>query len=136
MPQNTVKIIPHKKVVAKLDECGVWHITNQGKALMMTRIFNGRDITVMLERGVNGMYTLSHPGYDYVSANSHFSSTIGIDKRLCLNKNLLHSLVSTLRKAEVWPLIANKQFLKLNDTNKSVNVKKARISKELEELLS
>lgn len=136
MLQDAVKILSHKKVVEQLDACGVWHITNQGKALMMTRIFNGRDITVMLERGVNGMYTLSHPGYDYVSSNSHFSSTIGIDKRLCLNKNLLHSLVNTLRKAEVWPLIVNQQFLKLNDTNKSVSVKSARISKELEDLLA
>jgi hypothetical protein len=125
----------HKKVIKKLDECGTWHITSQVKSLTMTRIFNGRDITVILQRENNGMYTLSHPGYDYVSTNSHFSSTIGIDKRLCLNKNLLHSLVSTLRKAEVWPLIANKQFLKLNDNNKSVSVKQQRISKELEDLL-
>lgn len=134
MPQ--VKTLSHTKVVAQLDECKTWHIENQAKAIMMTRLFSGRSITVMLQRELNGLYTLSHPGYDYVSTNSHFASTIAVDKRLCLNKNLLHSLVSTLRKAEIWDLIANKQFLKLNESNKSVSVKKSRISKELEDLLA
>ena len=105
-----------------------------GHSLTMTRLFNGRDMTVRLERGDDGLYTLTHPGYDYVSPNSHFSSTIAVDKRLCLNKALLKSFVTTLRKAEVWQLVKNKEFLKVNDANKKS--KKVKVSKELEDLIS
>jgi hypothetical protein len=43
-----------------------------------------------------------------------------------------------LRKAEVWPFIRNKDFLKLNESNKKLKIttKKSKLAKELEELLS
>lgn len=131
-----VKVLAHKTVVTKLEKCGSWHILTSGNTLTMTKIFNGRDMSVKLVREEDGLYLLSHPGYDYVSPNSHFASTISVDKRLCLNKTLLHSFITTLRKAEVWPLVKNKDFLKLNETNKNIKSKKNRISKELEDLLS
>lgn len=138
MNPEAVKVPAHKNVITKLETGGGWHILSQGNALSMTKIFNGREITVNLIRNEDGFYTLSHPGYDYVSHNSHFVSTINVDKRLCLNKTLLTSLVTTLRKAEVWPFIKNKDFLKLNESNKSLasKNKKSKLAKELEELLS
>jgi len=133
---EVVKVLTHKTVVTKLEKCGSWHILTSGNILTMTKMFNGRDISVKLVRDKDGLYLLSHPGYDYVSPNSHFASTISVDKRLCLNKTLLHSFVTTLRKAEVWPLVKNKAFLKLNESNKNAKAKKSRLLKELDDLLS
>lgn len=134
MDAEVVKVVTHKTVVTKLEKAGSWHIITNGHSLTMSRLFNGRDMTVKLERCEDGLYMLTHPGYDYVSPNSHFASTIAVDKRLCLNKALLKSFVTTLRNAEVWQLIKNKDFLKVNDANKKS--KKVKVTKELEDLIS
>ena len=78
-------------------------------------------------------YLLEHPNYEYVNRIAHFRS-VKKEIRLSLNKTYLASVIEALRKAGVWPLILNQDFLKVNNKCKKSN--KGKVKKELANLLS
>jgi len=114
-----------------------WHAIkseSRGKIILAKQfgIKSPKQITLILTYS-KGKYLLEHPNYEYMNRISHFKS-VKKEIRLSLNKTYLSSIIRALKRAGVWPLILNQNFLRVNDNNRKSN--KGKVGRELARLLS
>ena len=113
-----------------------WHaIKSEFGKIILARQFGVKSpkmITLILGYS-KGKYTLEHPNYEYMNRISHFKS-VQKEIRLSLNKTYLSSIIKTLKRAGVWPLILNQNFLRVNTNNRKSN--KGKVKRELARLLA
>lgn len=106
-----------------------WLVEEKAKRkIELTRTVGDRVVTVELTPGTTaGKVHLSFPSYLFQSKISHWAPTEE-ETRLTRNKNVLISLVKTLRRSAVWKFVENKDFIQVNPFFKG---KKAKIKEEL-----
>lgn len=114
-----------------------WHAVKsefRGKVILARQfgVKYPKHITLVLTYSKGG-YTLEHPNYEYINRISHFRA-LKKEIRLSLNKIYLYSIIRALKRAGIWPLIQNQNFLKVNTNNQKSNKRKVR--RELAAMLS
>jgi len=74
--------------------------------------------------GRSYMYKIVPPSYSFNGINSHFTYQQD-EYRLFRNKTLITKIVIALQKTEVWELLSNQDFFKINTANKkAIDIKK------------
>jgi len=126
-----------QKVIEVMRKEKGWHAIMaeaRGKVILARQfgIKSNKFISLVLVYS-KGNFILEHPNYEYVNRVAHFRS-VQKEIRLSLNKTYLSSIIHALKRAGVWPYIMNKNFLRVNDTNKKSD--KGKVRRELAGLLS
>jgi len=127
----SLTITQHKAVIAKLRRYGRWLVDGSANHIEMSRRVGKQACTVRLDRSEEG-YSIQPVTYSFRSASSHFDYVLQ-EERWARNKHAFRSLIKTLKQCGVWGLVANKNFIHINDNNKQS--KKGKVKDELMDLL-
>lgn len=97
-------------------------VYTRGNDIVVVKKGVGSPVTVILSPEGKNKYELKFPTYIFVSRISHFSPKEE-EHRYCRNKTVLISIIRDLKRAQIWPKIINRDFLKVNDLNRKASKK-------------
>jgi hypothetical protein len=132
-----MNLTKHRAVIARLQSHGKWLVSGSSPThIELSKQIGKHVCSVVLEREDNG-YLLKPVTYTFRSVVSHFDYDQE-ENRWARNKNAFKALTKTLKRNEIWGLILNKDFLRINNSNQKTNGRqlKNKLSNELSEMLN
>lgn len=98
-------------------------VSEQGYAIKISKIFNGRPMTLTLHV-TNGKVHIDPPCYTFKCSVSYFEYKER-EQRFSRDKLMLRKFIERLRQLGIWACVDNKDFFEINGNNKKLNKKKA-----------
>ena len=122
----------HRSLIANLQMKGPWLTTGTDHQITMTKKFGHQIVSFILEKHLDGLYTIVPNGYVFQSTVSHWDY-VDEERRLSRNKNIITSFVRALKDVKMWDYITNQDFVRVNNKNKKSN--KGKVETQLAELI-